>query len=216
MEAAVMAWTRLIKPRATHRITVVDGFQFPAGARQRLGQQHLELGDADIGLIEAAARQWFRLFARRPTATLAMPSVAVDDLWHELVLHTRDYDAFCHAAFGHPLHPGPRLTAVPGGVADRSAALLATLQLARQDENCAPTDLPLLFRVDQKLGVRGGRRYLADCGGRGLCYGASAMVCLQHLLGPGDRPRPSHRGVLPPPYHHQHDNMGLAGGMGEG
>jgi hypothetical protein len=47
--------------------------------------------------------------------------------------------------------------------------------------------LPLLFRVDKSLGIQGGNRYLADCGGRGECFEVSGHTCLQHLAGPGKR-----------------------------
>jgi hypothetical protein len=162
-------------------MATVDEFQFPAGGRHLLGIQHPHLGTDDIVVIEAATRQWFRLVARDRRATLSMPSVVVGDLWRELTLHGRDYAVFCDAAFGRlvPHRPGPGST----------AALLATLGHARRDEGCGPADLPLLFRVDQSLGIRDGRRYLADCGGRGECFPAPGRICLQHLAGPGKRIR---------------------------
>jgi hypothetical protein len=66
-------------------------------------------------------------------------------------------------------------------VANRSGRLLITLRLARQDEACGPDVLPLLFCIDQKVGLRAGRRYLADCGGRGQCYDSSrpGLGCLE-------------------------------------
>ncbi len=36
-----------------------------------------------------------------------MPSQVADDLWHEFILYTRDYDAFCRRAFGGFLHHTP-------------------------------------------------------------------------------------------------------------
>jgi hypothetical protein len=118
-----------------------------------------------------------------------MPSVVVDDLWQELALHAGDYAAFCDAAFGRPLHYQPE-PAMAGDTANtkRIPLLLATLRYARQDEGCGPKDLPLLFRVDESLQIRVGNRYLADCGGRGECFRAPSMICLQHLTGPGKRP----------------------------
>ena len=70
--------------------------------------------------------------------------------------------------------------------ANRSDHLLITLGLARQDERCGPLALPLLFRVDQEVGLEGSRRYLVDCGGREQCDGSSqpGLVCLHHLNAP--------------------------------
>lgn len=36
-----------------------------------------------------------------------MPSQVTDDLWHEFILCTRHYDAFCRRAFGGFLHHTP-------------------------------------------------------------------------------------------------------------
>ena len=89
-----MIWTRLRDHRTAQRIAAVDDSPFPASGRQRLGNQHPHLSDDDIRQVEAATRQWFRLVARHPRATLTMPSVVVHDFWYELTLHTRDYAAF--------------------------------------------------------------------------------------------------------------------------
>jgi hypothetical protein len=85
--------------------------------------------------------------------------------------------------------------------ATHPAELLTTLRLAREDggqgggqpRGQGTADLPLLFRVDGALRVADGNRYLADCGGRGECFRAVGLTCLQHLSGPGRRP--TRRGV---------------------
>jgi hypothetical protein len=198
MEVAEM-WTRLRHRRIAHRIAAVDGLPFPASTRHRLENQHPYLSSADVRVVEAATRQWFRIVARHPTATLSMPSVVADDLWRELTLHTRDYAAFCDTAFGRPRphQPEPAMAADTANITS-IPALLATLDHSRRDEGCSPTDLPLLFRVDETLRIRHGNRYLADCGGRGECFPAPGLICLQHLAGPGKRPgAPGIRGDLP-------------------
>ncbi len=154
--------------------------------RQRFAIQHGDLTADGIRTVEAATRQWFRLVGRRPKAKLSMPSVVVDDMWHELVLHTRDYAAFCEDAFGRFLHHVPESAmSSPAAAANRSTDLLNTLRLARHDEGGGLQRLPLLFRVDEELAVAGGRRYLAHCGGRGECLEVRGTVCLQHLSGLG-------------------------------
>lgn len=181
-----MTWTRGGRSSKTRRLAVVDAYNFPSSVRQRFAAEHRDLSAVQITLVEAATRQWFRLGVRRPKATLSMPSVVVDDLWHELVLHTRDYAQFCEAAFGRFLHHMPESAMDPAAAAaNRSSQLAATLRLAQQDEGCRADALPLLFRVDQELDVAQRRRYLADCGGRGQCYEDRNMVCLQHLGGVG-------------------------------
>jgi hypothetical protein len=168
------------------RVAVVDAYEFPSSIRQRFALEHHTFTPEQIATVEAATRQWFRLAARRPKAALSMPSVIVDDLWHEMVLHTREYAAFCDAAFGRFLHHVPESAMTgPEAAANQGRTLRTTFELAQQDEKCAATELPVLFRVDRDLAVKGGRRYLADCGGRGHCYPLPGTVCLQHLRGTG-------------------------------
>jgi hypothetical protein len=174
---------RLRSRDVARRLQVIDTYAFPAGVRSRFALRYQSLSAEEVRTVEAATRQWFRLVARHPKARLAMPSVVVDELWHELVLHTRDYAEFCVTAFVRFLHHTPEsaMTA-EGAAANRGSGLAVTYRLAREDEHA---ELPLLFRVDGELGVEGGRRYLADCGGRGLCHELPGVVCLQHVTGPG-------------------------------
>ncbi|MFJ6150743.1 glycine-rich domain-containing protein [Micromonospora profundi] len=209
-----MIWSKLRSDRTSHRLRAVDDLQFPASGRQRLRNQFPHLSDDDIHLVESATRQWFRLVVRHSDTKVTMPSVAVDVLWQEMTLHAQDYAAFCDAAFGSLLHHRPRSAASAGAVdVDRIPLLLATLSHSRRDEDCGPTGLPLLFRVDQEVGVPQGNRYLADCGGRGECFPGAGLLCLQHLGGPGKRPRaPGIRGDLP----FNDGRHGYAGGAGGG
>jgi hypothetical protein len=163
----------------------VDAYQFPAGVRQRFTFEHPDLTPDQVRAVEDGTRQWFRLAARHPRVKLSMPSVAVDALWHEFVLHTRDYQEFCDQALGRFLHHVPESSMSVESVADRGRRLQDTFRLAQQDEGCAADVLPLLFRVDREVGIPGRRRYLADCGGRGQCFDAADAVCLVHLTGLG-------------------------------
>ncbi|CCH18830.1 hypothetical protein [Micromonospora lupini] len=200
-----MNWTTFRSDRTPRRLRAVSDLRFPAGGREHLRNRYPHLGEDDLVVVETATRQWFRLTARQSGAKLAMPSVVVGELWRELTLHTQDYAAFCDAAFGRLL---PHLA----GSATGGAPLLATLSQGRRDEDCGPTGLPLLFRVDQQLSIPDGNRYLADCGGRGECFPVANRVCLQHLGGPGKRPKPRGiRGDLP----FNDGRHGYAGGAGE-
>jgi hypothetical protein len=181
-----MRWIRSPHRRTADRLAVVDGYRFPTSVRQRFAMQRSGLATGDVDRVEDATRQWFRLAVRHPRARLSMPSVVVDDLWHELVLHTHDYAEFCEAAFGRFLHHVPESAMTPAAAAaNRFADLAATFRLAQQDEGCRPDALPLLFRIDRELAVDGARRYLADCGGRGECHELRGTVCLQHITGVG-------------------------------
>ena len=162
------------------RLAAVDQYRFPLAVRQRLAFQYGGLSTASLDLIEAGARQWFRLHARSPKAKLSLPAAAVDVLWREAVQHTQAYQEFCGSAFGK-LYPYAE---------KNDLHLHETLKLAQEDEGLEPHRLPVLFQVDVRAGLPGARRYLADCGGRGLCYeDAAAVTCVQHLRGQGRRNR---------------------------
>ena len=165
---------------ASPRVAAVDQCVFPAGVRQRVSAARPALSEAQLATVEAAARQWFRLFARRPSSSLAVPSVLVGDWWREFVRHEREYAAFVEAAVGRALP-----------YSDAAGTIAATYREARRDEKA---DLPLIFRVDQEAGVPDARRYLADCGGRGQCFDVAGVVCLQHLGGPGRATRGDFKG----------------------
>jgi hypothetical protein len=212
---------RLFDQGKARRAAAVDSLEFPSGVRHRFALARPDLTVEDVRRVEAAARQWFRLVARNPRVKLAMPSVVVDDLWHELVLDTREYATFCQAAFGRFLHhvPDP-VSGSPAELASRSRQLLATLEFARQDEGCEGPQLPLLFSIDQQLAVAGGRRYLADCGGRGECHELRGVLCLRHLAGQGRLSRlgrdrgAAHYGTGVPPSFN--GSGGGCGGGGDG
>lgn len=59
----------------------------------------------------------------------------------------------------------------------------------------------MLFRVDRTLGIEGGTRYLADCGGRGQCHELPGAICLRHVSGTENpkRWRPDRHANIPPP-----------------
>jgi hypothetical protein len=181
-----MKITQLWDRHRSRRVAVIDAYPFGSNVRHRFTIHHPDLSAVNIRTVEAATRQWLRLLARYPKAELAVPSTVVDDMWSALVTDSDAYAALCQAAFG-------RTVGRPDPAVSRPEALLATLRRARQDEGPDTDDLPLLFRIDRDLAVPGGRRYLADCGGRGQCHELPGVACLEHLAGAGT-----------PPRHHRH------------
>jgi hypothetical protein len=169
--------------------------QFPSTARQRLGFGHPDLTADHLRAVEEAARQWFRLAERQRPARLAMPSVAVDELWRVLTEQRAGLPPYV------PEQPA---------TGDHGKRLQHTFRLAQRDEGCASDALPLLFRVDREIGIAGGRRYLVDCGGRGQCFPVAATICLVHLTGPGKPVRGDWKG--PDSRMDGWDSSGMAGG----
>ena len=165
--AAVMLQARWSR---AHALRVIGAHPFPAFLRQKLQAAHPGLDDAAARQVERGLRQFFVANARADGRFVAMPSKVVDTLWHEFILHTRGYEAFCRRAFGRMLHhtPAEALPAAgPGGVsAPRHDGLRRAWVGACRDEHIDPAKpdrLPLLFALDATLGVAGGYVYALDC-----------------------------------------------------
>lgn len=113
-------------------------------------------------LVEAGLRQWLRCcaVALRDGQTIGMPSQAVDEAWHGLILCTLRYQAFCDAVYGRFMHHTP----VGGAPAGRAAAadpmaeqlrraVIAWELVAQPGEHCLLWDLDERLGVDQPWGV---------------------------------------------------------------
>jgi hypothetical protein len=125
-----------------------------------LRKTHPALTEKDEFLVARALRSFFLIHLRTAPAGIGMPSRVVDDLWHEFILDTREYSAFCDQAFGAYFHhiPAAKMTA---GIS-RDAGMRRTWRHACLEENINPehpTRLPLLFAIDQKLAISDGNVY---------------------------------------------------------
>jgi len=147
--------------RQRDRARFIAGYRFPPALVRKYSEAHPELGLSQVRRVFEGLRQYFLACLaaqRRPIApVVGMPSRAVDDAWHDFILATRDYQAFCRPAFGKYLHHTPEALMgtpmrdalantlhqfkhpLPGGVA---WATLGTV--------------PLLFAMDRELDYPGG------------------------------------------------------------
>jgi len=130
-------------------------------------------------LLESAVRQWFEVHVRvsRRRWPLGLPSVAVRELWPAMAADS-EYGAFCQRAFGRFL-----------AVADDPTRMPRTWEAACHAERLdahRPAHLPVLFLLDQTLGVPGGSRYTSSCTGR-VCRVFPPEVCVRHAFAPTRR-----------------------------
>jgi hypothetical protein len=88
----------------------------------------------------------------------------VDDLWHEFILYTRAYEAFCGKAFGGFLHHTPAVVLSPDK-RDNEGLRRVWWQCCKEEniDPRSPLRLPLLFAIDAKLGIADGFVYKPDC-----------------------------------------------------
>jgi hypothetical protein len=113
-------------------------------------------------LVEIGLRQWLRCCAPalRDSQVIGMPSRAVDEAWHGLILCTARYAAFCQQAYGKFLHHHPE-----GGAPDDVAGVtnpveeqlrrtvIAWSLVSRPGEQCVLWDLDDRVGVDEPWGV---------------------------------------------------------------
>lgn len=104
----------------------------------------------DRRLVGTGLRQWLRCCgaAMRDDQVVGMPSHAIDEAWHGLILCTRVYAEFCDRAYGRFLHHHPE----DGGGAIPDArqlerTVLAWHLVARPGEEC------VLWDADVRLGL---------------------------------------------------------------
>jgi hypothetical protein len=154
-------WKRQVKLR---REAFIRDAMLPKGLFERLRKHHPDLSLKDCQLVANGLRQFFLTHLKSGRQHVSMPSQVVDDLWHEFILHTKNYDAFCSRAFGRFLHHTPAVALTKDK--QNNSGLRRCWWYACREEHINPraaTRLPLLFAMDAKLNIADGFRYVADC-----------------------------------------------------
>jgi hypothetical protein len=136
--------TMLNGMRRTGRRHFIESYEFsPALHRKLDGSPH-----ADVAL--EGLRAWYLACLYAGCGLIGMPSKAVDEAWHEMILMTRDYTEFCERAFGRYLHHTPDSTLS----VSMDELLHETLRIVDQN------DLPMaLFTADADVGLADGNTY---------------------------------------------------------
>jgi len=173
MAALAYFWSRW---RLARREEFIRTEPFPPGLLDRLAARRPELALKDRQLVARALRQFFLAYLKSGRRFVSMPSQLADDLWHEFILYTRHYQAYCGKAFGAYLHHTPAVVLGPDQ-RDNAGLRRVWWQCCREEniDPRQPTRLPLLFALDGKFGIEDGFRYAVDCsalrqGGNGAVY----------------------------------------------
>lgn len=156
------SWTKKIRQQ---REAFINAYEFPPGLFDRLARQRPGLNEQDRQRVDEALRQFFRVYLKSGFKFVSMPSQLADDLWHEFILYTRNYQRFCKQAFGRFLHHTPAVALSPKNRLS-NAGLRRAWWHACQEEGInprAPQRLPLLFALDGDLQLEDGFIYALDC-----------------------------------------------------
>jgi len=153
---------RLARARESH----IRTFRFPRGLFAKVIAKYPHLTQKDMELVSHALRQFFLAYLKSGKQYVSMPSQVVDELWHEFILYTRNYQEFTKRAFGSFLHHTPAV--VLSSKAQSNSGLRRCWKYVCLEENInpkMPSRLPLLFALDSKLNIANGYHYVPDCGG---------------------------------------------------
>lgn len=159
----------------------IDRYDFPSGIRERLRKRYPQLTDGELDLVFDALREYFHLCRKAGRRLLAMPSQVVDVAWHEFILFTRNYEAFCTKALGRFLHHTPT-EAMPSRTL-ASEGIKRTWRLACRRAGIDPlaaTRMPLLFALDARLAIPDGFHYALNCTHL-VDAGSASNYCASHI-----------------------------------
>lgn len=135
--------------RHRRRRAFIESYAFPPALRDKL---HEELEDGyQVAVALEGLREWYLACLSAPGQALGMPSRAVDIAWHEMILMTRAYHAFCERAFGRYLHHSPEAV-MDAPMDDSLARTLAVLEA----RSTGIAGVPLLFAIDDRIGLPNG------------------------------------------------------------
>ena len=146
------------------RAEFIRTFRWPPGLLKRLEKHHPGFERKDSALVSRGLRQYFLAYLMSGRRYVSMPSQVADDLWHEFILYTREYDAFCRRAFGGFLHHTPAV--VLSEHRKSNEGLRRVWWYCCKYENIdpvKPSRLPLLFALDSKFKIANGFVYHPDC-----------------------------------------------------
>ena len=151
--------------RKLRRAQFIRTYEWPRGLLTKFERKSAGVGFKDAALVSRGLRQFFMAYLMSGQKYVAMPSQAADDLWHEFILYTRDYEQFCKGAFGGLLHHTHAVGLRDGQKRDNEG-LRRVWWFACKDENISPhkpSRMPLLFALDSKLKIANGYVYHTDC-----------------------------------------------------
>jgi hypothetical protein len=155
-----------LRLRHQRRLRHIRHGPLPPGLYDKLRARRSDIDPIHFPRLEQGLRDFFEAYLRSGRKPVSMPSQAVDELWHEFILHTRHYQQFCDRAFGRFLHHSP--AAVLSKKYDRNVGLRRVWWHCCKREGIDPRNahrLPLLFALDTQLVLADGFHYLTDCRG---------------------------------------------------
>ncbi|MDP1519954.1 hypothetical protein Q8A57_03140 [Porticoccus litoralis] len=146
------------------QLAFIEKYRFSSSIGKKVQKKYPHLTQDQIDLVIKGLRDYFYICNKAKRRMVAMPSQVVDVAWHEFILFTRPYQAFCKKALGRFLHHTPTEAMRTATLAQDGIKRAWRLACAKSNINpSTPTRLPLLFSIDSLLGIEDGFKYSLDC-----------------------------------------------------
>lgn len=117
--------------------------------------------DLTVYQVEYAAKGFLSFLSvckAFPNMNIPMPSETVDEIWHEFILHTKDYALFCDKHLGKFLHHTPNQNIEKNKISEREVSEILHLWtltcLQEEMDPFSEDSKPSLFYSDVELGVK--------------------------------------------------------------
>jgi hypothetical protein len=160
--AAILVWR--LRQAQGRREAFIQAFRYTEMLDRRLAARHPGWTLGQRRQVFQGLRDYFLICLDARRRFVSMPSQAVDDAWHEFILFSRQYQAFCRGAFGRFLHHTPAEAMRAPTLAQEGIKRAWRLACRREGiDPRQPDRLPLLFALDALLEHPHGFRYEADC-----------------------------------------------------
>lgn len=168
---------RLLEAYRLRRAEYIRTYKLPRGLLNKLSERRPNLTRKECALVSRGLRQYFVAYLMSGQKFVSMPSQIVDELWHEFILFTRDYEQFCKRAFGSFMHHTPAVALSENAKSNEGLRRVwwYTCKYESIDPR-NPTRVPLLFALDQKFKIENGFVYHPQCDELRK-RGASAVHC---------------------------------------
>ncbi len=154
----------IYRSRKAAQLAYIEGYRFNSAIGKKVREKYSHLTNEQIELVLEGLRDYFYICNRAKRRMVAMPSQVVDVAWHEFILFTRPYQAFCKKALGRFLHHTPTEAMKTPTIAQDGIKRAWRLACAKDGiDPAAPGQLPLLFAIDSQLDIEDGFTYSPNC-----------------------------------------------------
>ncbi|MDH5654238.1 MAG: hypothetical protein OEZ39_20480 [Gammaproteobacteria bacterium] len=169
------------------RETFINWYEIPNKVQANIISTYPHLSEDDTKKVIRALKEYFLICNMAKLRMISMPSQVVDVAWHEFILFTREYQEFCHQAFGRFLHHTPAEAMQSRTVAQDGMKRAWRLSCKREgmDPQTAPR-LPVLFSIDSDLNIPDGFKYSLNCTDIDDKYCVGHIGCGGGCAGDGD------------------------------